>query len=114
MSFNERQLKTLVKTLQTQLNELYQQMTDIPCLFIDGLHAMSDEPDTHWKTQVSSLLTLNHIYPSWVLNMLNPSNSSHPNTVTIQFINTIVRDRAYTVLSKYVMENEHDAIISKD
>jgi len=115
MSSNERRLKTALKDLQMKLEQLSQQINNIHCLTIDGLQGIPFESDIDWKTQVTSILTTNHIYQSWLLNILNPTiENIHPNTITLQFINQIVRDKAYTILSNFVITNEYDTIISKD
>jgi hypothetical protein len=103
-----------LKELQIKLKDLTDQVNTIPCLLIDGLPAMSIDTDSHWKTNVLTIFNINHIYKSWIVDMVNPSEHTHPNTVIIKFINNIVRNHAYRILSQYVIDNEYDTIISKD
>jgi hypothetical protein len=114
MSSNIRQLSEKLKDLKVKLQELTEQYNSIPCLTIDGLQEIPFESDHNWQTQVENLLTANSIYKCWLLNILNPSKSAHPNTVTLMFINNIVCEKANQILSAYVISHEYDTIISKE
>ncbi len=103
-----------LKEIQNNLNDLTEQFNSIPCLTIDGLQAIPFDTEDNWKINVFKILNSTHIYKSWILNIVNPSDHTHPNTVTLQFINTIVRDHSYHILSNYVISNEYDTLIVKD
>ncbi len=114
MTSSERKLNAKLKVMQTELNDLTDQINSIPCLIIDGLQSIPLNADSNWKTHVWSILNSNSIYKSWVLDILNPTNRVHPNTIQIQFINNHIRNHAYKHLSQYVITNEFDAVISKE
>lgn len=113
MSSNERKLTTKLNELQIKLKELTNQMNSIPCLTIDGFQALCDL-DRDWQTNIYTLLNVTHIYKSWILDLINSSGHIHPNTIQIQFINNIVRNQAYKIISQYIIENEIDCLICKE
>jgi hypothetical protein len=110
----ERRLNEKLKEIQHKLETIHDQINFIPCLIIDGLEAIPIDPDNHWKSHVLTILNVNHIYKSWVLNILNEHEHIRPSTVIIQFVNNIVRNQAYRILCQYVIDNEFDALITKD
>lgn len=113
MTFNERKITSKLTDLQVKLKEMNSLMNSIPCLSIDGFQAMTD-PERDWKTNILTLFNATGIYKSWILTLSNPSEHSHPNTVQIQFINNIVRNQVYKILSQYIIEHEYDVLISKE
>jgi hypothetical protein len=114
MTSNRRKLYEKLKDVQMKLDELTNHFYKIPCLTIDGLQGIPFESEDNWQSHVTSILTTNHIHKSWILNMLNPSENVYPNTVTLQFINNIVCEHTYNILSNYVIANEYDTIITKE
>jgi hypothetical protein len=108
-----RRISSKLNDLQIRLEDLTNQINSIPCLTIDGFQAFSDS-DRDWQTNIQTLFNLNNIHKSWVLELLNPANHTHPHTIQIQFINNIVRNQTYKILSQYVIDNEIDCLIIKE
>jgi hypothetical protein len=69
-----------------------------------------------WKAQINHILAINNINPNWILNKINPHpNTEYPYFVTIQFISHCVKEIVYSILSKYLDDNNFDsAYITKD
>jgi hypothetical protein len=113
MSLSERRILSKLNELQIKIKDLTNQLLSIPCLSLDGFQAISDV-ERDWQTNVYTFCTMNHIYKSWILNLVNPSGHTHPHTIQIQFINNIVRNQAYNALSSYIISNEYDCLICKE
>jgi hypothetical protein len=109
----DRRLLVKINDIQLKIKELTLARTSIPCLTIDGFQALADG-ERDWQSNLNGLFNLNGIHKSWVLDIINSSNTSHPTTVQIQFINNIVRNKSFTLLSQYIIENEIDCLISKE
>jgi hypothetical protein len=69
-----------------------------------------------WKDQINHILAINNINPNWILNKINPHpNTEYPYFVIIQFISHCVKEIVYSILSKYLDDNNFDsAYITKD
>ena len=113
MILNERKIIAKLTELQIKLKDLINQINSIPCLTIDGFQSMSDS-ERDWQTNILTIFNLNHLSKSWILNLINPSGHSQPDTIQIQFINNIVRNQSYKILSQYIIDNEIDSLICKE
>jgi tRNA(Ile)-lysidine synthase TilS/MesJ len=110
---NERKISMQLNKMHLQIKDLTNQIHAIPCLTIDGFQTISD-PERDWQSNIITLFNLNHIFKSWIYDLVNPSGHTHPDTVHIQFINNIVRNKAYKILSQYIIDQEYDCLISKE
>lgn len=113
MTSHDRKISLKLNELVLKYKDLANQLNSIPCLTIEGFQAMSD-PDRDWQTNMMTIFNLNHIYKSWILDLINPSGHTHPNTIQIQFINNIVRNQTYKILSQYIIDNEIDCLLCKE
>jgi hypothetical protein len=113
MASNERRIISKLNEMKIKLKDLTGQLNSIPCLTIDGFQTLCDS-DRDWQTNILTLFNLNSIHKSWVLDFINPSGNSQPHTLQIQFINNIVRNQTYKILSQYLIDNEIDCFIFKE
>jgi hypothetical protein len=113
-TYTEQRLSRKLKSLQKQIADLELFITNPPFIIIYGIQEILPDATTVWEDRVKEIFMLNNINTNWILDIINPSNSSHPDSLRINLISHAVRENIYLKLSNYVSENAIDAIISKD
>jgi len=113
MNSFERKIMSKINELQIKIKNANKLLDAVPCLIIDGAQALGDS-ERDWQTNINTIFLLNGLHKSWILNLKNPTAQPQPSTIQIEFINNIVRNQAYTILSEYIIDNEIDCLISKD
>jgi hypothetical protein len=115
-TYTEKKIANQIVNLIKRIDELESLIKNPPFIVFYGVMDIPSEFSNDWKAQVTHILTINNINPNWILNKINP----HPNTeyhyfVTIQFISHCVKEMAFTILSKYLDDNDFESVyITKD
>ena len=115
-TYTEKKITSQLDNLIKQIDELESLIKNPPLIVIYGLMDIPSEFSNNWKAQITHILTINNINPNWILNKINPhANTEYPYFVTIQFISHCVKEKVFTILSKYLVDNDFDGVfITKD
>ena len=115
-TYTEKKIANQIVNLIKRIDELESLIKNPPFIVFYGVMDIPSEFSNDWKAQVTHILTINNINPNWILNKINPHpNSEYPYFVTIQFISHCVKEMAFTILSKYLDDNDFESVyITKD
>jgi hypothetical protein len=115
-TYTEKKITNQINTLIKRIDELESLITKPPFIMIYGVMNIPSEFSNDWEAQVTHILTINNINPNWILNKINPHpNTEYPYFVTIQFISHCVKEMVFTILSKYLDDNDFESVyITKD
>jgi hypothetical protein len=115
-TYTEKKIANQIVNLIKRIDELESLIKNPPFIVFYGVMDIPSEFSNDWKAQVTHILTINNINPNWILNKINPHpNTEYPYFVTIQFISHCVKEMAFTMLSKYLDDNDFESVyITKD
>ncbi len=115
-TYTEKKIANQIVNLIKRIDELESLIKNPPFIVFYGVMDIPSEFSNDWKAQVTHILTINNINPNWILNKINPHpNTEYPYFVIIQFISHCVKEIVYSILSKYLDDNNFDsAYITKD
>jgi hypothetical protein len=115
-TYTEKKIANQIVNLIKRIDELESLIKNPPFIVFCGVMDIPSEFSNDWKAQVTHILTINNINPNWILNKINPHpNTEYPYFVTIQFISHCVKEMAFTILSKYLDDNDFESVyITKD
>ena len=115
-TYTEKKIANQIVNLIKRIDELESLIKNPPFIVFYGVMDIPSEFSNDWKAQVTHILTINNINPNWILNKINPHpNTEYPYFVTIQFISHCVKEMAFTILSKYLDDNDFESVyITKD
>jgi hypothetical protein len=115
-TYTEKKIANQIVNLIKRIDELESLIKNPPFIVFYGVMDIPSEFSNDWKAQVTHILTINNINPNWILNKINPHpNSEYPYFVTIQFISHCVKEMVFTILSKYLDDNDFESVyITKD
>jgi hypothetical protein len=115
-TYTEKKIANQIVNLIKRIDELETLIKNPPFIVFYGVMDIPSEFSNNWKAQVTHILTINNINPNWILNKINPHpNTEYPYFVTIQFISHCVKEMAFTILSKYLDDNDFESVyITKD
>jgi hypothetical protein len=92
--------------LENQINHLQEILLNPPYLTITGIKHLSMESGHDWKDKIYNLFYNARIPMFWILDINEVDlETNHPNTVTVTFINLIVKEHVTTILTAYL---QHD------
>jgi hypothetical protein len=115
-TYTEKKIANQIVNLIKRIDELESLIKNPPFIVFYGVMDIPSEFSKDWKAQVTHILTINNINPNWILNKINPHpNTEYPYFVTIQFISHCVKEMVFTILSKYLDDNDFESVyITKD
>jgi hypothetical protein len=115
-TYTEKKIANQIVNLIKRIDELESLIKNPPFIVFYGVMDIPSEFSNDWKAQVTHILTINNINPNWILNKINPHpNTEYPYFVTIQFISHCVKEMVFTILSKYLDDNDFESVyITKD
>lgn len=115
-TYTEKKIANQIVNLIKRIDELESLIKNPPFIVFYGVMDIPSEFSNDWKAQINHILAINNINPNWILNKINPHpNTEYPYFVTIQFISHCVKEIVYSILSKYLDDNNFDsAYITKD
>lgn len=115
-TYTEKKTVDQISNLIKRIDELESIIKNPPFIVFYGVMDIPSEFSNDWKAQINHILAINNINPNWILNKINPHpNTEYPYFVTIQFISHCVKEIVYSILSKYLDDNNFDsAYITKD
>ena len=115
-TYTEKKIANQIVNLIKRIDELESLIKNPPFIVFYGVMDIPSEFSNDWKAQVTHILTINNINPNWILNKINPHpNTEYPYFVTIQYISHCVKEMAFTILSKYLDDNDFESVyITKD
>lgn len=115
-TYTEKKIANQIVNLIKRIDELESLIKNPPFIVFYGVMDIPSEFSNDWKAQINHILAINNINPNWILNKINPHpNTEYPYFVIIQFISHCVKEIVYSILSKYLDDNNFDsAYITKD
>jgi hypothetical protein len=115
-TYTEKKTVDQISNLIKRIDELESIIKNPPFIVFYGVMDIPSEFSNDWKDQINHILAINNINPNWILNKINPHpNTEYPYFVIIQFISHCVKEIVYSILSKYLDDNNFDsAYITKD
>ena len=115
-TYTEKKIANQIVNLIKRIDELESLIKNPPFIVFYGVMDIPSEFSNDWKDQINHILAINNINPNWILNKINPHpNTEYPYFVIIQFISHCVKEIVYSILSKYLDDNNFDsAYITKD
>ena len=115
-TYTEKKIANQIVNLIKRIDELESLIKNPPFIVFYVVMDIPSEFSNDWKAQVTHILTINNINPNWILNKINPHpNTEYPYFVTIQFISHCVKEMVFTILSKYLDDNDFESVyITKD
>jgi hypothetical protein len=115
-TYTEKKTVYQISNLIKRIDELESIIKNPPFIVFYGVMDIPSEFSNDWKDQINHILAINNINPNWILNKINPHpNTEYPYFVIIQFISHCVKEIVYSILSKYLDDNNFDsAYITKD
>jgi hypothetical protein len=115
-TYTEKKTVDQISNLIKRIDELESIIKNPPFIVFYGVMDIPSELSNDWKAQINHILAINNINPNWILNKINPHpNTEYPYFVIIQFISHCVKEIVYSILSKYLDDNNFDsAYITKD
>jgi len=113
-SYAERKLTRRIQKLERQFAELEHFVTNPPSVTIYNIQEVITVSSETWEQELQKYLISIDVKESWILNIINPSNTKNPENMIIHFVSHSCKDKAFTIISDYFLEKEIDALVTKD
>ncbi len=113
-SYAERKLSKRIHKLHQQLTELEQYISNPPMIIIYNIQEMINKSSDNWEELVKNYLVSININTNWILNIINTTKSKNPESITIHLISHCVKDNVYTTISNHLLENNINALVTKE
>jgi HJR/Mrr/RecB family endonuclease len=109
-----RKITKQIDKLYSRLEEIKRLATIPPSITIYNIQELINESSNDWPTLVTAYLVTLNINQNWIYDIINPTNSTNPERIVIQFPAHCIREKIFTVISTHLRDINSNALVMMD